>query len=109
MTKKDIKIVSAVEDMYYSDTDEFTYSDGLNIAAAFWSGLGKSLDPAYGELVFYIETWGYDADDNWISSIDKIQDHACSEDELSISEVPDNPSFFEPSKDTGREVSLNLK
>ena len=54
MRRKDIRIVSAVEDMYFSDTDKFDYSDGLNIAAGLWSGSGESLDPTYGELVFAV-------------------------------------------------------
>ena len=52
LTKKDVRIVTAVEDMYFSDTDEFDYSDGLNIAASLWTGSEESLDLTYGELVF---------------------------------------------------------
>ena len=58
------------------------------------------IDPSYGELVFNVQSWGYDADGNWNDNVRQIQDHACTRDELNISEVPDNPKFFEPSKDT---------
>ena len=56
MAKKDIKIVTVVEDMYFSDTDEFDYSDGLNIAFGFWTGSDEELDPTYGEFFFAVKS-----------------------------------------------------
>ena len=106
MAKKEVRIVSAVEDMYFSDTDQLDYSDGMNIAAGFWTGSDELLDPSYGELIFVKQSWGYDADGNWNDKVEQIQDHACTQDELNISEVSDNPKFFEPSKDTAGMVNF---
>ena len=33
--KKDVDILSTINDRHFSDTDQFTYSNGFNIAVAF--------------------------------------------------------------------------
>ena len=39
--KKDVDILSTINDRHFSDTDQFTYSSGFNIAVAF-TGFGSS-------------------------------------------------------------------
>ena len=60
-----MSILSTIEDLYFSDEDEFTYDQGLNIAVgftAFDNITTWSLDPAYGKLVINSFEWGYDAE-----------------------------------------------
>ena len=36
-TRSDVNILSATKDLYFTDDDVFSYSDGLNLAVAFTS------------------------------------------------------------------------
>ena len=54
INKKDIDVLSVVQENFFSPTDNFTYTDGFNIAVGF-SDYEKSdnliLDPTYGDLL----------------------------------------------------------
>ncbi len=60
--KKDINILTTVNEMLFTPDDKFSYEDnGFNIAAGFTAYDGDPnpiLDPTYGELVFNHYRWG---------------------------------------------------
>jgi len=62
INKKDVDIMSTINDNYYDADRNITYKeDGFNIAAAFTafdSETEDMLDPTYGELVFMHYYWG---------------------------------------------------
>ena len=60
MEKKDVDILSTVEEFHFEELDLFTTKQGLQIAVAFTgfnSNTEYELDPAYGELIFNRIEW----------------------------------------------------
>ena len=54
-SKKDVDILSTINDNYFTPDHVISYKNGFNIAAAFTafdSGMEEILDPTVGELVF---------------------------------------------------------
>lgn len=101
MEKKDVNVLSTVKDLYFDDTDQFHYSNGLNIAVAFTaydSVQEPILDPTFGELVLNHFSWGNDAEGKPFTVREPLQQHACSRNELNVSEDPEDPKFFQPHK-----------
>ena len=65
LKKKDVDVLSTINDYYYSDDFIFSHENGLAIAVAFTAydtERSWSLDPAYGEIVFNNYTWGPNPD-----------------------------------------------
>ena len=65
INKKDVDILSAERDIFYTDDDKFTYSNGFNMAFAFTSYSSEreyELPPEYGTLVINSYSWGIDSD-----------------------------------------------
>ena len=61
INKKDVDILSTVNDNFFTPDDVLNYSNGFNIAAsftAFDSETEDILDPTYGEIVFMHYYWG---------------------------------------------------
>ena len=58
MAKKDGRIVTAFEYIYFSDTDEFGYSDGLNIAARFRKGSDELLVAQHTDSYYLLLSHG---------------------------------------------------
>ena len=50
LTRKEVDIISVVQDSYFDESDFFTYKQGFNIAVAL-DGL-TTLDPSYGVIKF---------------------------------------------------------
>lgn len=61
INKKDVDVLSTINDNFYTSDDIFDSSHGFNVAAAFTafdSNTEVILDPTYGELVFMHYYWG---------------------------------------------------
>ena len=59
--KKDVDILSTINDNFFTPDYELNYQNGFNIAAAFTgfdSETEDILDPTYGEIVFLHYYWG---------------------------------------------------
>ena len=85
--KKDVDVLSATKDLYYSADDKFTYSNGLNIAVAFTeynSNEEWELDPAYGSLVFNSYSWGPDENGVVSTTRAELPSHVCNKEELGL-------------------------
>ena len=60
INKKDVDIMSTINDNYFTPNDKITSANGLNIAVAFTkydSDTEDILDPTYGEIVFMHYFW----------------------------------------------------
>ena len=98
ISKKDVDILSAVKELVYSDTDKFTYENGLNVAFAFTSFSNEEeweLDPAYGTLVFNSYEWGIKPDGTVFTERKRLPSHVCTKDELAIDESAEEESLSE--------------
>ena len=61
INRKDVDVLSTINDNFYTPDDVIDFSNGLNIAAAFLrfdSDPEPTLDPTYGELAFMHYYWG---------------------------------------------------
>lgn len=100
--KKDVDVLSATKDLYYSEDDKFTYENGLNIAVAFTGYNNKEeweLDPAYGSLVFNSYSWGNDEDGAVFLRRKELPSHVCNKEELGL--LPDDKKELSDLKDQG--------
>ena len=87
ISKKDIDILSTVEEFHYDADYVFDYSKGFNLAVALtsYSSLGiEDLDDSIGRIVFKHYYWGSDAESVFETGRTPIDSHICSEDELGL-------------------------
>ena len=75
--KKDVDILSTVQDRFFTPEDVVDYTNnGFSVAAAFTSYDSETediLDPSYGELVFNHYFWGENEDGVYESGRKRIQ------------------------------------
>ena len=65
INKKDITIMTAINNNFFTSDDVLSYENNLNVAAAFTAYDSETeiiLEPEYGELVFKHFAWGEAAD-----------------------------------------------
>ena len=88
LNKKDVNILSTINDQFYSANDIFNFTEhGFNLAVAFTaydSNPEPILDPTYGEIQFNKFRWG-PSDDGFGSGRIRIPSHSCSREELGLS------------------------
>ena len=75
INKKDVDIMSTINDNYFTPNDKITSANGLNIAVAFTkydSDTEDILDPTYGEIVFMRYFWGTQEDGEYKSGREKL-------------------------------------
>ena len=92
-----MNILSTTDDLFFSDADEFTYDQGLNIAVGFTAydnEVNWSLDPAFGTLVINSYEWGYRADGSAFTERKPIGTHNCTREELNLEESDENARFY---------------
>ena len=86
LARKDVDILSAVNDFHFTDDDIFSYKNGLNIAVAFTAYDSEEswiLDETYGELVFNSFSWGpREEDGTYFEERKRLESHRCERDEL---------------------------
>ena len=60
MLKKDMYVLSTINESHFSPDYTFSYENGFNVAVAFTQYGDKDtvLDPTYGELIFNHYKWG---------------------------------------------------
>ena len=82
LKKKDVDVLSTVNDRFYSSDDVINYQNGFNIAVAFSafdSNPEPLLDQSYGELVFKHYFWGHREDGSYGSDRELINSsHNCT-------------------------------
>lgn len=89
LAKKDVDILSAVNDLYFTDEDTFSYKNGLNVAVAFTAYDAEEswiLDETYGELIFNSYSWGPQDDGTYVTERKRLKSHQCQTDELNLDE-----------------------
>ena len=70
---------------------------GFAFAAAFTAYDGDPepiLEPEYGEIVFNHFSWGPQDDGTYATSLDKIEPHVCTDEELNLDGKSTNPLFL---------------
>ena len=85
INKKDVDVLSATKDIFYTDDDKFTYANGFNIAAAFtsYSDLTEWELPAeYGRLAINSFSWGIGEDGAPFATRTELETHPCSKEEM---------------------------
>ena len=88
INRKDIDVLSTVNDSHYNEDFVFKYEDGFNLAVAltaYDSNPEPILDPRIGELVFNHYSWGPNRDGTFGSQRLRIESqHECSREELGL-------------------------
>ena len=89
LNKKDVNILSTINDQYFTPNDTFTFEDnGFNLAVAFTaydSNPEPIIDPRYGTLEFNKYGWGPSAD-GFGNGRTPIKSHTCTREELGLEE-----------------------
>ena len=117
-SKKDVDVLSMIDDHAIEAYEKFTYDDGFNIAVgltAYDNNKEIILDPAYGELVWTHYSWNLKADeeeeeeeeqtmeesskaDGSITNVGTIDNslktHYCSRDELGLDGLKESTTFM---------------
>lgn len=105
ITRKEVDIISVVQDSYFDEAELFSYKQGFNIAVALDSF--EPIDPSYGRISFSSISY-----ENMLSkrfemaksdeksglplrTKNKIESHVCTPEELGIVEG-DSPATFKP-------------
>ena len=76
--KKDVDILSTINDVSYTPDDVFNYKNGLAFSAGFTaydSNQEPILEPEYGEIIFNHYTWGPQPDGGFKSERKRIPSH----------------------------------
>lgn len=82
--KKDVDVMGALIDHYYSETDRFNATNGFFVAAGltnYDSNTTLTEEKRFGELVFEHYGWG-----NHISGSKPLKHHFCSDEELGLTD-----------------------
>ena len=95
--RKDVDVISTVNDLHFDDTFIFNNENGFNLAVAFTSYDSETewiLDPSYGQLVFNSYSWGPNPDGSYFTERKKLESHVCTREELGL-EDPTKSRFLE--------------
>ena len=87
MAKKDVDVLSATKDLFYSSEDKFSYKNGFNIAVAFteYNTVKEwELPKEYGTLVINSFSWGTESNGNFFVKRLQLPTHTCSKEELGL-------------------------
>ena len=87
LDKKDTNILTSQKDNYFEAEDIFGYEKGMNIAVAvteYNKVREMELERSYGEIIFNTYRWGEGADGAPFVSLDPIESHVCSAEELNV-------------------------
>ena len=95
--RKDVDVLSTTKDFEISESENFTYDNGFNIAVGFIAydnESGQELDRSYGEIVFNSYGWGAYPNGTRYSERKEIPHRGCTKGELGFEEGPSQKSFF---------------
>ena len=97
INKKDVDIMSTINDNFFTPDDQVTSANGINISAALTKYDDETediLDPTYGEIVFMRYFWGTQEDGEYKSGREKLSSqHKCTSDELGLGDT-DKAKFY---------------
>ncbi len=112
MTRKDVNILTTINDMYFTPDYVFSFEkNGFNFAAAFTaydSNPEPILDPTYGSLRFYHYRWGQQ-NDGLPNGRLRIPSHTCTREELGLDEDRTNAMFMPAYESSYNEINLYSK
>mmetsp|Transcript_9947 Transcript_9947/g.12400 ORF Transcript_9947/g.12400 Transcript_9947/m.12400 type:complete len:147 (+) Transcript_9947:175-615(+) len=97
INRKDVDVLTANRDMFYSDDFIFGYEQGFNVAAAFTAYDSETewiLDKKYGEIFFNGFAWGPRPDGTYFTERRRLDDHICTLEELGYEGEKKNHRFF---------------
>ena len=113
VNKKDIDILSTINEKYFDPDYELNFSNGFNIAAAFTAFDSETediLDPTYGELVFMHYFWGVQEDGKYAAGRTRITNtHNCTPEELGLGNDPKKSKFMPPDENSKALVEIYQK
>ena len=97
ISKKDVDILSTVNDVHFDDDYVFDYDKGLNFAFAFTAyddNPEPILNERIGRMQFNHFTWG--AGDDGVFRVERspIESHACTKEELGLEGDPTKATFL---------------
>jgi len=96
--KDDVDVLQTLEIDAFTDSYNFTFTNGFNIAVAFTAyddNQEPILDKSYGEVVFNHFEWGHNAsDETTFVRRKRIATHPCSQEELGLIEDRSESTFF---------------
>ena len=84
LAKKDSEITASVRDNYFSDKDVFSSKEGFAIAVAFMDADDEPIDLEKGDIKFYKNSWGNDADGAYYEDFSEIPSHICTDEDLGL-------------------------
>lgn len=87
INKRDVDIMSVTKKDYYSQHEQFSFSQGLDFAVAFTGYDDETeylLDPSIAELIYESYEFGLDEGGNAYERTTRLPTHACSDEELGI-------------------------
>ena len=112
INKKDVDILSTVNEYFFSEEEVFNHENGFAFAVALTGYDGNSdsiLEPEYGELQFNHFKWGPLPDGNYESERKRIPSHQCTAEEIGL-EGDKQKSLFQPTvKNSLGEVKVYQK
>ena len=97
--KKNIDMVTATSEYFFSETDVFNEQMGLKFAVAFtgYDNIQEyDLPPEIGELVFTTYEWGPDESGGLFINNDNLNTHVCTAEELSLTDGKSTDSSHKP-------------
>ena len=98
IAKKDVDVLSTVNDLFFTYEDVISYENGFNFAVAFTAYDNDEepiLDPSYGEIVFNHFKWGTDAEENYFYERARINStHTCTPEELGLDTQSNETNFL---------------
>ena len=97
LMRKDVDVISTVNDLHFDDSFIFKSENGFNVAEAFTRYDDEKewiLDPSYGELLFNSYTWGPENDGSYFTERKKLESHICTREELGLGDDKSNSLFL---------------
>ena len=99
----------SVEENFFAGDEIFGRDQHLAIAVGFFDAEYKDMDEEKGELVFYVNEWGYNDKGKFFNSYEKIPSHICTDAELGLTSDPSASSFFKMSESVHKVVRRRQK
>ena len=99
--RKDVDVLSTIDDFHFDDSFSFKYDNGFNIAIGFTAYDNEQefiLDPSYGVLEFRSYEWGArvneQGEEYYYTERKLLESHLCTREELGLA-VEGNPEIDE--------------
>ena len=77
--KSGAEITFSVEENFFTGEDGFDANDGFALAVGFVDSDDNPMNPEKGELAFYRNEWGFNANGKFEETYEKIPSHICTD------------------------------